>query len=303
MEDHKKRLNKFLSESGFCSRREADRLIEEGRVTVNDIVPEMGTRVSNDDEIRVNGQLITKKQDAFTYLAFNKPIGIECTTNTTVKQNIVDFINYHERIFPIGRLDKDSEGLILMTNDGDIVNKILRGSNNHEKEYLVTVNRPITERFIEGMRNGVPILGTVTKKCKVEQISKNIFRIFLTQGLNRQIRRMCEYFDYEVSHLKRIRVLNISLDIPVGQYRKLTQSEMDELNTIISSSEKMAPETGEQIPKAIRNFPREKQSEKQARTPRNERRNQSNTDSPRELDRKPMAERPLRNERRNPRNK
>ncbi|UYW01641.1 23S rRNA pseudouridine(2604) synthase RluF [Flavobacterium agricola] len=306
MEDQKKRLNKFLSESGFCSRREADRLIEEGRVTVNDIVPEMGTRVSDDDEIRVNGQLIKAKQDAFTYLAFYKPIGIECTTNTAVKNNIVDYINYHERIFPIGRLDKDSEGLILMTNDGDIVNKILRGSNNHEKEYLVTVNKPITERFIEGMRNGVPILDTVTKKCRVEQISKNIFRIFLTQGLNRQIRRMCEYFDYEVMHLKRIRVLNISLDIAVGEHRKLTAAEMKELNQIISSSDKHIPaEEGPQVAPAKRNFPREKQSEKQARAPRNERRNatSSSNQSDRELDRKPMAERPLRNERRNPRNK
>lgn len=302
MEDHKKRLNKFLSESGFCSRREADRLIEEGSVTVNGIVPEMGTRVSNEDEIRVNGQLVKAKQDAFTYLAFNKPIGIECTTNQSVKYNIVDYINYHERIFPIGRLDKDSEGLILMTNDGDIVNKILRGSNNHEKEYIVTVNRPITDRFIEGMRSGVPILDTITKPCRVEQISKNIFRIFLTQGLNRQIRRMCEYFDYEVSHLKRVRVLNIGLDIPVGKYRTLTLAEMDELNKILAHSEKHIVEEGPQLPQAKRNFPREKQSEKQARVPRNERRsNTGNNSTERELDRKPMAERPLRNERRNPR--
>ena len=300
MEDHKKRLNKFLSESGFCSRREADRLIEEGLVTVNGIIPEMGTKVSSDDEIRVNGQQVKAKEDAFTYLAFNKPIGIECTTNQSVKYNIIDCINYPERIFPIGRLDKDSEGLILMTNDGDIVNKILRGSNNHEKEYIVTVNRPITDRFIEGMRNGVPILDTITKKCRVEQISKNIFRIFLTQGLNRQIRRMCEYFDYEVNHLKRVRVLNIGLDIAVGKYRKLTSEEMHELNKILEHSEKhIIEEDGPQLPQAKRNFPREKQSEKQARVPRNERRNSSGTE--RELDRKPMAERPLRNERRNPR--
>lgn len=302
MEDHKKRLNKFLSESGFCSRREADRLIEEGRVTINGIVPEMGTKVSNDDEIRVNGQIVKAKQEAFTYLAFNKPSGIECTTNQSVKYNIVDYINYHERIFPIGRLDKDSEGLILMTNDGDIVNKILRGSNNHEKEYIVTVSKPLTDRFVEGMRNGVPILDTITKPCRVEQISKNIFRIFLTQGLNRQIRRMCEYFDYEVMHLKRVRVLNIGLDIPVGKYRELTSSEMAELNSILTNSEKhVVEEEGPKLPQAKRNFPREKQSEKQARVPRNERRSTTTNNTDRELDRKPMAERPLLNERRNPR--
>lgn len=301
MEDHKKRLNKFLSESGYCSRREADRLIDEGRVTVNGLVPEMGTKVSTEDEICVDGELIKPKTEAFTYLAFNKPIGIECTTNQEVKYNIVDYINYHERIFPIGRLDKDSEGLILMTNDGDIVNKILRGSNNHEKEYIVTVNKPITDRFIEGMRNGVPILDTITKKCRVEQISKNIFRIFLTQGLNRQIRRMCEYFDYEVSHLKRVKVLNIGLDVPVGKYRNLTDAEMKELNTILEHSEKHIVEEGPQLPQAKRNFPREKQSQRQARVPRNERRENATNDKSRELDRKPMAERPLRNERRNPR--
>lgn len=299
MEDHKKRLNKFLSESGFCSRREADRLIEEGKVTLNGIVPEMGTRVSNDDEIRVNGQLVTAKKEDFTYLAFNKPSGIECTTNQSVKYNIIDYINYHERIFPIGRLDKDSEGLILMTNDGDIVNKILRGSNNHEKEYIVTVDKPITDQFMEGMREGVPILDTITKKCKVEQISKNIFRIFLTQGLNRQIRRMCEYFDFEVTHLKRVRVLNINLDIPVGKHRKLTDAEMKELNIILEHSEKHVIDEESMLPQAKRNFPREKQSEKQSRVPRNERRNTTNNE--RDLDRKPMSERPLLNERRNPR--
>lgn len=302
MEDNKKRLNKFLSESGYCSRREADRLIDEGRVTVNGIIPEMGTKVSNEDEIKVNGELIKPKKDAFTYLAFNKPIGIECTTNQEVKYNIVDYINYHERIFPIGRLDKDSEGLILMTNDGDIVNKILRGSNNHEKEYIVTVNRPLTDRFIEGMRNGVPILDTITKKCRVEQISKNIFRIFLTQGLNRQIRRMCEYFDYEVMHLKRVRVLNIGLDVAVGKYRKLTDAEMTEMHKILEHSEKVVVvEEGPQLAPAKRNFPRENQSHRPSRVPRNERRDTNNNDRPRELDRKPMAERPLRNERRNPR--
>ncbi|MCU0351532.1 MAG: 23S rRNA pseudouridine(2604) synthase RluF, partial [Flavobacterium sp.] len=212
------RINKFLSESGFCSRREADRLIEQGRVTINGVIPEMGTKIGSNDEVRVNGQLIQEKKDEKIYLAFHKPVGIECTTNLDVKDNIVDYINYPERIFPIGRLDKASEGLIFMTNDGDIVNKILRARNNHEKEYIVTVNKPITDRFIQRMANGIPILETITKKCKVEQVSKYVFRIVLTQGLNRQIRRMCDYLDYEVIALKRTRIINISLDVPVGKY-------------------------------------------------------------------------------------
>lgn len=236
MEKTQTRLNKYLSEVGYCSRREADRLIDEGRVTVNGVVPEMGTKVTEDDEICVNGQLIVNKEEENVYLAFYKPVGIECTTNTTVRDNIVDYINYPTRIFPIGRLDKDSEGLILMTNDGDIVNKILRQKNNHEKEYIVTVNKPLTDRFIQRMGAGVPILDTVTKKCRVEAISKTVFRIFLTQGLNRQIRRMCEYFDYDVVALKRIRIINISLDIPVGTYRNLKQEELDELNRLIEPS-------------------------------------------------------------------
>lgn len=233
-----KRLNKFISETGYCSRREADKLIEEGRVTINGIVPEMGSKVSPEDEVRIDGKLITEKRGSHTYLAFHKPVGIECTTNTDVKNNIVDFINYPKRIFPIGRLDKASEGLIFMTDDGDIVNKILRARNNHEKEYIVTVNKPITDRFIQRMGNGVPILDTITRKCKVEQVSKYVFRIILTQGLNRQIRRMCEYLDYEVTALKRIRIINISLDIPVGRYRDLTSAEIKELNTLIAPSSK-----------------------------------------------------------------
>ena len=232
------RINKFLSESGFCSRREADRLIEQGRVTINGSVPEMGTKIGPDDEVRVNGKLIQEKKDEKIYLAFNKPVGIECTTNLDVRDNIVDYINYPERIFPIGRLDKASEGLIFMTNDGDIVNKILRARNNHEKEYIVTVNKPITDRFIQRMANGIPILETITKKCKVEQVSKYVFRIVLTQGLNRQIRRMCEYLDYEVTALKRTRIINISLDVPVGKYRALTPAEIKELNTLIEPSSK-----------------------------------------------------------------
>ena len=238
MEENLKRLNKFIGETGYCSRREADKFIEEGRVTINGIVPELGTKVSPTDEVRIDGKLIRENHEKPVYLAFYKPIGIECTTNLDVRNNIVDYINYPKRIFPIGRLDKASEGLIFMTNDGDIVNKILRARNNHEKEYTVTVNKPITDRFIEKMANGVPILETITRKCKVEQISKYNFKIILTQGLNRQIRRMCEYLGYEVMALKRIRIINISLDLPVGRYRDLTDFEIQELNQLIEPSSK-----------------------------------------------------------------
>ena len=238
MELNQTRINKFLSESGFCSRREADKLLEDGRITINGLAPEMGTKVSSSDEVRVDGKLIREKTEKPIYLAFYKPVGIECTTNQNVRDNIVDYINYPQRIFPIGRLDKASEGLIFMTNDGDIVNKILRARNNHEKEYIVTVNRPITEKFIERMGNGIPILETVTRKCKVEQISQYVFRIILTQGLNRQIRRMCEYLDYDVVALKRIRIINISLDIHVGRYRNLTDEEVEQLNKLIEPSSK-----------------------------------------------------------------
>jgi 23S rRNA pseudouridine2604 synthase len=238
MEENLKRLNKFIGETGFCSRREADKIIEEGRVTINGVVPELGTKVSPDDEVRIDGKLIREKREKPIYLAFNKPVGIECTTNLEVRDNIVDYINYPTRIFPIGRLDKASEGLIFMTNDGDIVNKILRARNNHEKEYTVTVNKLITDRFIEKMGNGVPILETVTRKCKVEKISSTTFKIILTQGLNRQIRRMCEYLGYEVTALKRIRIINISLDVPVGRFRDLTDTEIKELNALIEPSSK-----------------------------------------------------------------
>lgn len=238
MEENTTRINKFLSETGYCSRREADRLIEQGRVTINGKIPEMGTKVAPGDEVRVNGELVQQNNEKPIYLAFYKPVGIECTTNLSVRDNIVDYINYPERIFPIGRLDKASEGLIFMTNDGDIVNKILRARNNHEKEYIVTVNHPITDRFIDRMSNGIPILETITKKCKVEQISKYVFRIILTQGLNRQIRRMCEYLNYEVTALKRTRIINISLDVQEGKYRNLTDAEVAELNKLIEPSSK-----------------------------------------------------------------
>ena len=233
------RLNKYLSEVGFCSRRAADKLIEEGRVTINGKVPEMGTKVAPEDEVHVDGKLIKNTNKSSVYLAFNKPLGIVCTTDTRVeKDNIIDFINYPKRIFPIGRLDKQSEGLILLTDDGDIVNKILRASNNHEKEYIVTVDKPISQTFIERMSNGVPILDTVTKKCEVKKLGKFEFKIILTQGLNRQIRRMCEYLDYEVQTLKRVRIMNITLDVPVGKYRELTQHELQELNKLLKDSTK-----------------------------------------------------------------
>ena len=237
-EENLTRLNKYLSEVGYCSRRKADALIEQGRVTINGKVPEMGTKVHPDDEVRVNGELIVPPKKDNVYLAFNKPIGIVCTTNPKEKKNIVDYINYPTRIFPIGRLDKPSEGLILMTDDGDIVNKILRARNNHEKEYIVSVDRVITNDFIQRMSNGIPILETVTRKCEVEQLSKFVFRIVLTQGLNRQIRRMCEYQGYEVVKLKRTRIMNIPLDVPVGQYRQLTEKELSGLNKLLGESTK-----------------------------------------------------------------
>ncbi len=232
------RLNKFLSELGFCSRREADRMIEQGRVLVNGAIPELGTKVTTDDIITVDGKPLNAKPK-LVYLAFNKPVGITCTTDTNIKDNIVDFIQYPSRIFPIGRLDKPSEGLIFLTNDGDIVNKILRAGNNHEKEYVVTVDRPISADFIRLMSEGIPILDTVTKKCFVKMESKFVFRIILTQGLNRQIRRMCEALNYEVTKLKRVRIMNVSLDgIKTGEWRYLTTEEMNTINEMVADSSK-----------------------------------------------------------------
>lgn len=233
------RINKFLSEAGYCSRRAADKLIEQGRVTINGKVPEMGTKVQPEDSVEVDGKKVTNENTDFVYLALNKPVGIVCTTDNRVeKDNIIDFINYPERIFPIGRLDKPSEGLILLTNDGDIVNKILRARNNHEKEYIVQVNRAITQDFIDSMSNGVPILDTITRKCRVEQLNKNTFKIVLTQGLNRQIRRMCEYLEYDVVQLKRTRIMNIRLDTKVGEWRYLTEKELERLNELLDDSKK-----------------------------------------------------------------
>jgi 23S rRNA pseudouridine2604 synthase len=233
------RINKYLSEIGHCSRRAADKLIDDGRIKVNGKAVLMGQKVSSSDRIEVDGILVENLKEGNVYIAFNKPTGIVCTTDTRVeKDNIIDYINYPRRIFPIGRLDKMSEGLILMTNDGDIVNKILRSRNNHEKEYIVTVNKPITNDFIEKIRNGLPILDQITKKCYAEQIHKKQFRIILTQGLNRQIRRMCDYLEYKVVKLKRIRIMNIKLNTKVGLYRDLTKKEMNELLNLISDSEK-----------------------------------------------------------------
>jgi len=240
MNDSKQtRINKYLSEVGYCSRRAADKLIDQGRVTINGKVPEMGTKISQDDEVRVDGELISEPKEKPVYLAFNKPVGIVCTTDTRVeKDNIIDFINYPKRIFPIGRLDKPSEGLIFLTNDGDIVNKILRARNHHEKEYIVKVNKPVTEQFLRKMRGGVPILDTVTRQCKVEKINNNQFKIILTQGLNRQIRRMCEHLDFRVKELKRVRIMNVQLDVPIGKYRNLTEAELDEINKLVADSSK-----------------------------------------------------------------
>ena len=233
------RINKFLSEAGYCSRRAADKLIEQGRVTINGMVPLMGTKIRTGDTVQVDGKTINKSSESLVYLALNKPRGIVCTTDTRVeKNNIVDFINYPKRIFPIGRLDKDSQGLLLLTNDGDIVNKILRARNKHEKEYIVTVNKPINTAFINKMSQGVPILDTITRPCQVTALGKAKFKIILTQGLNRQIRRMCEYLGYHVKTLTRIRIMNIHLDTKMGEYRELTQTELENLNHLLRHSTK-----------------------------------------------------------------
>lgn len=233
------RINKFLSEAGFCSRREADKLVDLGAVKINGVVPQMGTKVLPNDVVTVDGKEIMRKQEENIYIAFNKPVGIVCTTDTRVERdNIIDYIDFPSRIFPIGRLDKPSEGLILLTNDGDIVNKILRSRNNHEKEYIVTLNTPVTTSFIKQMGAGVPIMDTVTRKCKVEKISSTSFRIVLTQGLNRQIRRMTESLGHEVKKLERVRIMNIPLDIKRGEWRHLTTKELTDLNGLLSDSSK-----------------------------------------------------------------
>jgi 23S rRNA pseudouridine2604 synthase len=233
-----KRLNKFISDTGYCSRREADKYIDDGRVTVNGIRPEMGVKVSPNDVVLVDGKAL-KAPPKRVYIAYNKPVGITCTTERKIQSNIVKAVNYPDRIFPIGRLDRPSEGLIFLTNEGDIVNKILRAGNNHEKEYLVTVDKPLNRQFVNKMANGIPILDTITKKCKVTQTGAQQFSIILTQGLNRQIRRMCEYLGYEVLTLKRVRIMNVTLKgLKVGQWRHLTAQEMAVINDSIADSGK-----------------------------------------------------------------
>jgi len=233
------RLNKYFSEIGFCSRRTADKLIQEGRVLINGELALVGQKINLEDIIKVDGETLNTKKNKKVYLAFNKPIGIVCTTDTRVeKDNIIDFINYPSRIYPIGRLDKPSEGLIFLTNDGDIVNKILRARNNHEKEYQVTVNKPVTDDFVSKMSSGIPILDTITRKCFIKQTHKKQFKIILTQGLNRQIRRMCEYLDYRVTKLRRVRIMNIKLDVEVGKYRHLTSNEIKSIKELIVNSNK-----------------------------------------------------------------
>lgn len=232
------RINKFISETGFCSRREADRLVEQGRVTLNGQKAVLGDKATDADEVLVDGKPLKAKK-AGIYIAFNKPVGITCTTERQIKGNIIDYIKHPERIFPIGRLDKPSEGLIFLTSDGDIVNKILRAGNNHEKEYVVTVDKPIKPDFVQKMSNGVPILDTVTKKCFVRKDSSYVFTIILTQGLNRQIRRMCEYLGYSVTKLKRIRIMHVTLEnLPVGKWRNLTAGELKQINDSVQGSTK-----------------------------------------------------------------
>lgn len=231
-------LNKHISSTGMCSRREADKWIEAGRVTINGQSAQKGNRVFIGDVVAIDGEPIQAKPKPL-YIAFNKPVGIVSTTDVKDAQNVVDYIGHPQRLFPIGRLDKPSQGLIFLTNDGDIVNKILRAGNNHEKEYIVTVNRPLTAAFIHKMGLGVPILNTITKKCQVTQLSKTTFKIILTQGLNRQIRRMCLHLGYEVTKLNRTRIMNVDLtDLPVGKWRELTDEEVAHINTLVASSSK-----------------------------------------------------------------
>lgn len=231
-------LNKYISSTGICSRREAEKLIIEGKVTINGKPTQLGNRVFEGDVVKINGQPLIAKPKTL-YIAFNKPVGIVCTTDFKERKNIIKYINHPERLFPIGRLDKPSEGLIFLTNDGDIVNKILRAGNNHQKEYIVTVNKPITHDFVEKMSNGIPILGTITKKCNVQKLSDNTFKIILTQGLNRQIRRMCQYLNFEVNKLQRTRIMNVSLgNLKVGEWRELTSNEMDIINKMVADSSK-----------------------------------------------------------------
>ncbi|MCL7765160.1 23S rRNA pseudouridine(2604) synthase RluF [Polaribacter sp. Z014] len=257
-------LNKYISSSGMCSRREAEKFINEGRVTINGKPTQLGNRVAKKDVVKLDGRLVEPK-NVTLYIALNKPVGIVSTTDDREPNNIVKHVNYPERLFPIGRLDKPSEGLIFLTNDGDIVNKILRAGNNHEKEYFVSVDKSISDDFIDKMGNGIPILGTVTKKCFVEKVSDKIFKIVLTQGLNRQIRRMCEYLDYEVTKLKRTRIMNVELGyLQAGDWRELTEEEMKEINKMISTSSKT------QEASAVKDKPKKQVSKKKTAPTKND---------------------------------
>ena len=240
------RINKYISETGICSRREADKLVEQGRVMLNGRTAVLGDKATAADEVKIDGKLLNVRKAA-VYIAFNKPVGITCTTERDVKGNIIDYIHHPERIFPIGRLDKPSEGLIFLTSDGDIVNKILRAGNNHEKEYVVTVDKQITPEFLSKMASGVPVLDTITKKCFVKKEGSHVFTIVLTQGLNRQIRRMCEYLGYHVTKLKRVRIMNVTLEnLPTGKWRNLTEEEMQAINAAVETSVKT--EEGSHLP-------------------------------------------------------
>lgn len=258
--DSTTRLNKYISESGLCSRRAADRFIELGQVFINGKRAKVGDKVAIGDVVSVNGQKIEAREaDNTIILAYNKPVGVTSTTEASVKDNIVDHVNYSDRVFPIGRLDKDSQGLIFLTNNGDLVNKILRAGNNHEKEYIVTVNKPVTDEFIEGMSKGVPILGVMTKKCKVQKEGPNVLRVTLIQGLNRQIRRMCEHFGYEVTKLERVRIMNISLKgLALGDWRELEEQELNSIYKLLSNSSSEAETQKKSAVKAAKEFSKQK---------------------------------------------
>ena len=270
LNDTTTRLNKYISESGICSRRDADRFIEQGNVYLNGKRASVGDRVSPGDLVKVNGQAIDPEEaEDFVFIALNKPVGVVSTTEGSERNNIVDFVNHSTRIFPIGRLDKDSQGLIFLTNNGDLVNKILRAGNKHEKEYLVTVNKPITDEFISGMMAGVPMLGVITKKCKIVKESSKVFRITLIQGLNRQIRRMCEHFNYEVTKLDRVRIMNVDLKgLPVGEWRDLNETEMAEILKAAAASSSEAPAGKKKAKKPPRNQQKAKGSHNQRDKPK-----------------------------------
>lgn len=285
------RLNKYISESGICSRRDADRFIEQGNVFINGKRASVGDQVVAGDTVRVNGQVIEPQDaDDFVFIVLNKPVGIVSTTESSERNNIVDFVSHGVRIFPIGRLDKDSQGLIFLTNNGDLVNKVLRAGNNHEKEYVVTVNKPVTDEFIAGLSGGVPILGTMTKKCPVTKVAANVFNITLVQGLNRQIRRMCEHFGYEVVKLERTRIMNVSLKgLPVGDWRDLTQKELAVLLKSIEDSSSEANPATKKSSNPRKNT-RANTTAKPSKKPQPKSSSAANTKHPKSKDKRPFAD-------------